>query len=90
MDHHSRQLSSSPKNHSSPLVGANRRNHAVINAATDGLGNETEAVDADALTTALKDLEDSGKSRERTPGGSPSRKRQRVYGDRSVLLCRAF
>ena len=27
---------------------------------------------------------DAGRGRERTPGASPSRKRQRVYGDRLV------
>lgn len=41
-------------------------------------------IDADALAKALKDFEDAGRPRERTPGTSPSRKRQRVYGDRSV------
>lgn len=44
----------------------------------------SEPVDAGALTQALKDYEDAGRRRERTPGTSPSRKRQRVYGDRYV------
>ena len=44
----------------------------------------SEPVDAKALTKALKTFEGAGYARERTPGGSPSRKRQRVYGDRSV------
>ena len=44
----------------------------------------SEPVDAIALGKALKDMEDAGRVRERTPGASPSRKRQRVYGDRSV------
>ena len=44
----------------------------------------SEAVDANALSEALKDFEDAGHARDRTPGGSPSRKRQRVYGDRYV------
>lgn len=42
----------------------------------------SEAIDADALTKALKEYEEAGRRRERTPGTSPSRKRQRVYGDR--------
>jgi cell division cycle 20-like protein 1 (cofactor of APC complex) len=42
----------------------------------------SEPVDPDALTKALKDMEDAGRQRERTPGMSPCRKRQRVYGDR--------
>lgn len=41
-----------------------------------------DPVDPDALTKALKDYEEAGRRRERTPGTSPSRKRQRVYGDR--------
>jgi cell division cycle 20-like protein 1 (cofactor of APC complex) len=41
------------------------------------------AVDPNALSKALqKEFEDAGRSRDVTPGGSPSRKRQRVYGDR--------
>lgn len=49
----------------------------------------SEPVDADALSVALKEYEEAGRRRERTPGTSPSRKRQRVYGDRYVvwLLC---
>jgi cell division cycle 20-like protein 1 (cofactor of APC complex) len=42
-----------------------------------------EALDPNALSKALlKEFEDGGRPRETTPGGSPSRKRQRVYGDR--------
>ena len=41
-----------------------------------------EAIDPVALKNALKDFEEAGRSRDVTPGGSPSRKRQRVYGDR--------
>ena len=56
---------------------------------TNGLGTKgvervgSEPVDSTALTKAL---EDTGRARERTPGASPSRKRQRVYGDRSVTV----
>jgi cell division cycle 20-like protein 1 (cofactor of APC complex) len=41
-----------------------------------------EAIDPSALNKALRDFEDAGRHRDVTPGGSPSRKRQRVYGDR--------
>lgn len=44
--------------------------------------NGPDPIDADALTLALKEYEEAGRRRERTPGTSPSRKRQRVYGDR--------
>ena len=53
----------------------------------DNLGNRpraaegSEPVDATALAKALKDYDEAGR-RERTPGTSPCRKRQRVYGDR--------
>ncbi|KAL4939459.1 hypothetical protein BDV06DRAFT_36650 [Aspergillus oleicola] len=42
------------------------------------------AIDPNALTRALKEYDDAGRSREWTPGASPSRKRQRVYGDRFI------
>ena len=42
----------------------------------------TEAMEADALNRRLKEFDHAGRQRERTPGRSPSRKRQRVYGDR--------
>ena len=44
----------------------------------------SEPVDANALSKALKDFEDARRTRDRTPGASPSRKRQRIYGDRYV------
>jgi cell division cycle 20-like protein 1, cofactor of APC complex len=46
------------------------------------LSNLSEAVDPAALASALRDYDEAGRRRERTPGASPSRKRQRVYGDR--------
>jgi cell division cycle 20-like protein 1 (cofactor of APC complex) len=55
---------------------------------SDNLGNRpraaegSEPVDASALAKALKDYGEAGTRRERTPGTSPHRKRQRVYGDR--------
>lgn len=44
----------------------------------------SEPVDASALTKALKNYDQAGRQREVTPGTSPCRKRQRVYGDRYV------
>jgi cell division cycle 20-like protein 1 (cofactor of APC complex) len=42
-----------------------------------------DAIDPNALSKALlKEFEDAGRARDITPGGSPSRKRQRVYCDR--------
>lgn len=45
----------------------------------------SEPINPDALARALKGFEDTVRHRERTPGTSPSRKRQRVYGDRYAL-----
>ena len=46
----------------------------------------SEPVNADALSRALKGYDDlTRQHRERTPGTSPSRKRQRIYGDRYVI-----
>jgi cell division cycle 20-like protein 1 (cofactor of APC complex) len=39
-------------------------------------------IDADQLHKVLKEFDDAGKPIDTTPGGSPARKRQRVYGDR--------
>ena len=61
---------------------ANRNSGQVKAAGSHEKG--AESVDADALSRALKEFRDAGKQRDRTPAGSPSRKRQRVYGDRSV------
>ncbi|KAK5374616.1 substrate-specific activator of APC-dependent proteolysis [Exophiala xenobiotica] len=44
----------------------------------------TEAMEADALNRRLKEFDSARRQRERTPGRSPSRKRQRVYGDRFI------
>lgn len=40
------------------------------------------ALDATALEKALRDVGESGRQRDHTPSNSPSRKRQRIYGDR--------
>ncbi|KAI1959313.1 substrate-specific activator of APC-dependent proteolysis [Ophidiomyces ophidiicola] len=44
----------------------------------------SEPINPDALAQALREFEDVGRQRERTPGSSPCRKRQRVYGDRFI------
>ena len=56
-------------------------NSNTVNGA-DRAGSEP--IDPTALSKALKDFEDAHRTRDRTPGASPSRKRQRIYGDRSV------
>ena len=64
---------------------ATKRDHNIF--STNGAERAgSEPVDPTALSKVLKDMEDSGRVRERTPGASPSRKRQRIYGDRSVKV----
>ena len=67
-----------------PVAAGGKRGHPNGKATHDRQREGSEAVDADALSKALKEFEESGRSREQTPIGSPSRKRQRIYGDRLV------
>ncbi len=80
-----------PRSTTPPLVGEKRksdRKAAAENGALRGRASGTpaaDAIDPNALSKALlKEFEDAGRPRDVTPGGSPSRKRQRVYGDRYV------
>lgn len=59
-----------------------KRSHLV--GATGHNREGSEPVDAGALSRALQGVEQATHSRERTPVGSPSRKRQRIYGDRFI------
>jgi hypothetical protein len=79
-------LASPPRSKTPPLQRSAqaKRNQSNTNNGVAGHSERSDAVDATALSIALKEFEDAGRQRERTPGGSPSRKRQRVYGDRSV------
>ena len=60
-----------------------RRDETVLRGDRSTGMSSADAIDPSALNKALmKEFEDAGRHREVTPGGSPSRKRQRVYGDR--------
>lgn len=59
-----------------------RRSLGNVEIGSSSRQEASEAMEADALSRRLKELENAGRQRERTPGRSPSRKRQRVYGDR--------
>lgn len=72
-------LISPPDSKTPPTVMNKRRQDALGNA---GREDSSEPVDPLALTRALERVEQGGRQRELTPGGSPSRKRQRTYGDR--------
>lgn len=82
MDNTSANTLVSPPDTRTPPPAIGKRNH-LNRANTNGIERAgSEPIDANALNKALKDFEDAGRIRERTPGGSPSRKRQRIYGDR--------
>lgn len=69
----------SPPDSRTPPTASGRRSKII---GTERAGSEP--INASALSKALKEFEDSGSARQRTPGASPSRKRQRVYGDRFI------
>lgn len=64
----------SPPESKTPPTASHKRNQS--------LSRTSEPIDASALSKALKDFEQAGKARERTPIASPSRKRPRIQGDR--------
>lgn len=80
----------SPPGTKTPPSGVDKRTHIASKIMNGSKRAGSEPVDPSALSKALRDFERAG-SREPTPGASPSRKRQRVYGDRSVVetcLCK--
>ena len=75
-------LMSPPGIKTPPTDPAKRAQQPVATNVPQRIGSQ--AVDANALSMALHHFEEAGRQREATPGESPKRKRQRVYGDRSV------
>ncbi|KAK0125119.1 substrate-specific activator of APC-dependent proteolysis [Cadophora gregata f. sp. sojae] len=79
-----------PRSATPPPAGEKRKSDrkAAEENARHGRSSGTpgaSAIDANDLSKALlKEFEDAGRPRDVTPGGSPSRKRQRVYGDRFI------
>ncbi|SLM34418.1 cell cycle regulatory protein [Lasallia pustulata] len=71
----------SPPHTKTPPPGSGNRSHANGNNINRHERALSEAIDPSALSRALEEV---GRTRERTPGGTPSRKRQRVYGDRFI------
>ena len=83
---HAPVLVSPPETMTPPLQVTGKRSHLNGDAALGRDRQGSEAIDADALSRALVNYEEVGRARERTPQASPSRKRQRIYGDRSVII----
>ncbi|KAL2037352.1 hypothetical protein N7G274_009837 [Stereocaulon virgatum] len=73
-----------PADTRTPPLAVNKRNHLNEQSTNIAERAGSEPVDPTALSKALKPMEDAGRVRERTPVASPSRKRQRVYGDRFI------
>ncbi|KAL3419369.1 WD repeat domain-containing protein [Phlyctema vagabunda] len=80
-----------PPRNKTPPPGSQRGTGKNINEKAgavqrqrSGTGSKGDAIDPNQLSKALKEFEDAGRHRDITPGGSPSRKRQRVYGDRFI------
>ena len=74
--HHSPQQTATP-----PLATVKHQKSGLLQHAGHSRAG-SEPVDPNALTKALRRVDETSRSRERTPVASPSRKRQRVYGDR--------
>lgn len=72
----------SPPESKTPPTATHKRHQNGFEQTGHDRGSEP--VDATALSRALEQFEQAGRQRERTPGASPSRKRQRVYGDRFI------
>ncbi|KAJ9665537.1 substrate-specific activator of APC-dependent proteolysis [Coniosporium apollinis] len=70
----------SPPESKTPPTVSNKRQHSEPRVTNRG----SEPIDATALSKALEQFEQAGRQREHTPAASPSRKRQRVYGDRFI------
>jgi hypothetical protein len=82
-----------PPRSASPVIGAEKRKsdrtsneENMARRSSNDVARRGSAIgsgiDADQLQKVLREFDDAGKGRDTTPGGSPARKRQRVYGDR--------
>ncbi|KAF2089259.1 WD domain-containing protein [Saccharata proteae CBS 121410] len=76
-------LISPPESKTPPTVSTKRHISAQV-ASGSSNGKASEAISPTALSKALGRIEQAGKPREQPATGSPSRKRQRVYGDRFI------
>lgn len=75
---HTPTLMSPPRSKTPPTV-TGKRSHSHVVGANGASRSGSEPVSAVALNKALQQMDDAGR-RSMTPQGSPSRKRQRVYG----------
>lgn len=73
-----------PSGSKTPPTISSKRFFATYGESSNTQQATSETAEADALTRRLKEIENAGRPRDFTPGRSPSRKRQRVYGDRFI------
>lgn len=84
MEHHTPTLASPPDTTTSPPGVAGKRTHSKTDTIKSREREGSEAIDAAMLSAKLREFKEDARSREVTPGGSPSRKRPKLYADRSV------
>lgn len=84
MEHHTPTLASPPDTTTSPPGAIGKRTHSKTDTIRYREREGSETIDAAVLSAKLKEFKEDARSREVTPGGSPSRKRPRLYADRSV------
>ena len=65
-----------------PLIPGSKRGLSDGAGTSNHRRDGSEPINPDSLSKALQEYKETGQGREKTPTGSPSRKRQRVYGDR--------
>ena len=85
MEHYTPTLVSPPDTTTPPYAAIGKRNHSSGEAFNRHRTEGSEAIDAAALSDRLKEFKDDPRARQVTPTGSPSRKRPRLYADRSVV-----
>ncbi|MCJ1251803.1 substrate-specific activator of APC-dependent proteolysis [Trapelia coarctata] len=84
MEHHTPTLASPPDTTTSAPGAIGKRTHSKADTIKSRSREGSEAIDAAVLSAKLKEFKEDARSREVTPGGSPSRKRPRLYADRFI------
>ena len=90
MERHTPTFASPPDTTSPPFMVTSKRNQSNGDNLSTREREGSEAVDANLLSERLKEFKEGARSREITPSGSPSRKRPRLYADRSVTHLHPF
>ena len=81
---HTPTSNATPSDHTPPTIPSGRPHLNGIGSRTTFARAGSHPIDADQLAKRLQDHSNRESRREPTPGRSPSRKRQRIYGDRFI------